>query len=333
MKVLLTGGLGFIGSHIVRKFIASDWCTHLINLDNMSYGSNTNNVKDVETNKKYTFVYGDIRDYELLTKLVKDVDIVINAAAETHVDRSIANPGPFVETNVVGTFNLLEACRRNDVKLFMQISTDEVYGDAVCGESFNEEDTFKPSNPYSATKAAADCLVMAYNRTYGLNTIITRSTNNFGPYQHPEKFIPKTIIRAALGLSVPVYGTGKQIRDWIYVEDHVEAVELVLLKAKGGKIYNVSAGNEFSNLDIVKQILSIMGKPTSLIEHVEDRPGHDVRYSLDSSLIRRELGWVPRHSLFEALKKTVEWYMKNEWWWRPLADERALHPTPWRLEW
>ncbi|MEM0090687.1 MAG: dTDP-glucose 4,6-dehydratase [Nitrososphaerota archaeon] len=333
MRVLLTGGLGFIGSHLVRKFVASDWCTNLINLDNMSFGSNLNNVKDVETNKKYTFVYGDIRDPELVSKLIKDVDVVVNVAAETHVDRSISNPRPFVETNIVGTFNLLEACRHNDVRLFMQISTDEIYGDAVDGKSFNENDAFRPSSPYSATKAAADCLVMAYNRTYGLNTIITRSTNNFGPYQHPEKLIPKTIIRAALGLKIPIYGTGKQVRDWIYVEDHVEAVELALLKAKGGKIYNISAGNEVSNLEIVKQILNIMDKPISLIEHVEDRPGHDIRYSLDSSLIRCELGWAPRHNLFEALKKTVKWYMENEWWWRPLTDERTLHPTPWKIKW
>lgn len=333
MIVLLTGGLGFIGSHLVRRLVASDWCTHLINLDNMSFGSNINNVKDVEANRKYAFVYGDIRDFGLVSKLVKDVDVVINVAAETHVDRSISNPRAFVETNILGTFNLLEACRHSDVKLFMQISTDEIYGDAASGKSFNEDDAFRPSSPYSATKAAADCLVMAYNRTYGLNTIITRSTNNFGPYQHPEKFIPKTIIRAALNLKVPIYGTGNQIRDWIYVEDHVEAVELVLLKAKGGKIYNISAGNEVSNLEIVKQILNIMDKPIDLIEHVEDRPGHDMRYSLDSSLIRRELGWMPRHNLSEALEKTVKWYIENEWWWRPLADEKTLHPTPWKLRW
>lgn len=333
MRVLLTGGLGFIGSHLVRKFVASDWCTHLINLDNMSFGSNINNVKDVETNRKYTFVYGDIRDTDLVFRLVKDVDVVVNAAAETHVDRSISNPRRFMETNVMGTFNLLEACRRNDVNFFIQISTDEIYGDAVDGKSFNENDAFRPSSPYSATKAAADCLVMAYNRTYGLSTIITRSTNNFGPYQHPEKLIPKTIIRAALGLKIPIYGTGKQVRDWIYVEDHTEAVELVILKAKGGRVYNISAGNEVSNLEIVKQILSIMDKPVSLIEHVEDRPGHDIKYSLDSSLIRRELGWAPRYNLFEALKKTVKWYMENEWWWKPLADEKTLHPTPWRLKW
>lgn len=333
MRVLLTGGLGFIGSHLVRRLVASDWCTHLVNLDNMSFGSNVNNVKDVETNRKYTFVYGDIRDADLVYKLVRDVDVVINVAAETHVDRSISNPKPFLETNVVGTFNLLEACRHNDIKLFMQISTDEIYGDAADGRSFNENDAFRPSSPYSATKAAADCLVMAYNKTYGLNTIITRSTNNFGPYQHPEKFIPKAIIRAILGLKIPIYGTGKQVRDWIYVEDHVEAIELILLKAKGGKIYNISAGNEVSNLEVVKQILDIMGKPINIIEHVEDRPGHDTRYSLDSSLIRHELGWAPKHNFFDALKKTVKWYIENEWWWRPLADEKILHPTPWKIKW
>lgn len=213
----------------------------------------------------------------------------------------------------------------------IHVSTDEVYGEIAEG-SFKEDDRLKPSNPYSASKAAADLLILSYCRTYGLNAVITRCTNNFGPYQFPEKLIPKTIIRASLNMKVPVYGKGRNIRDWIYVLDHCEALRLVLEKGKAGEIYNVSSYNEYENLDVVKKVLKLMGKDESLIEFIEDRPGHDIRYSLDSSKIRNELGWKPKHRFNEALEQTVNWYLKNEWWWKPIATKEVLHPTPWKIK-
>ena len=258
--------------------------------------------------------------------------VIVNFAAETHVDRSISNPEAFFRSNTLGTFTLLEAARIADAS-FIQISTDEVYGDAPPSESFAESSMLKPSSPYSASKAAADMFVLAYHRTYGLKAMITRCTNNFGPYQFPEKLIPKTIIRALMNLPIPVYGSGRQIRDWIYVRDHCEAIDFVIRKGKPGEIYNISSGNEIEVLRIVELILDILKKPRDLIMHVEDRPGGDFRYSLDSSKIREELGWRPRHSFEQALAETVRWYVENEWWWRPLVNEKVLHPTPWKLKW
>lgn len=333
MKVLVTGGLGFIGSNFVRYILKNYSDIEVINVDAMKYGANPNNLRDVESDERYSFVKGDIADYELMFKLVKDVDVVVNFAAETHVDRSISNPESFLQSNVVGVFTILEALRKNnlDAKL-VHISTDEVYGDIIKG-SFKEDDRLKPSSPYSASKAAADMFVLAYVRTYGLHAMITRCTNNYGPYQFPEKLIPKTIIRASMNLKIPIYGTGKNVRDWIYVLDHCEAVDLVMREGERGEIYNISSGEEKTNLEVVKTILNIMGKDESLIEFVEDRPGHDLRYSLDSSKIREELGWKPKHSFEEGIRETVKWYLENEWWWKPLADERTLHPTPWKLKW
>jgi len=253
-------------------------------------------------------------------------------AAETHVDRSIVDPTPFMQSNIIGTFHLLEAERKsNKPKRHIQISTDEIYGEISEG-SFNEEYMLKPSNPYSASKASADMLCQAYHRTYGLDIIITRCTNNFGPYQFPEKLIPKTIIRAQKNLPIPIYGTGEAIRDWIYVLDHCEAIDRVLNKGKSGKIYNISSGNEFSTLTIVKKILEALKKPEDLKTYVEDRPGHDFRYSLDSSKIRKELGWKPKLTFESALGKTIEWYVNNEWWWKPIINDQILHPTPWKLK-
>jgi len=333
MKILVSGGLGFIGSNFIRYMLNNYKDVSIINVDNLSYGSNPNNLRDLEKDKRYEFFNGDITDRNLMYKLIKKVDAVVNFAAQSHVDRSIANPIDFFKSNTEGTISILE-CIRNSKKniRYLQIGTDESYGDIIKG-SFKEEDRLKPSSPYAASKAAADLFCQAYNRTYGLDVVITRCTNNFGPYQFPEKLIPKVIIRASLGMKVPIYGSGKNVRDWIYVLDHCEALDNVLRKGKSGEIYNISSGNELDNLTLAKKILELMKKDESLIEFVEDRPGHDVRYSLDSSKIRRELSWKPRYSLEDSLKKTVEWYLRNEWWWKPLAKENVLHPTPWKLRW
>ena len=333
MRILVTGGLGFIGSNFIRFMLTECGDVRIINLDKMSYGSNPKNLKEYENDPRYKFIRGDIAEYDLVEKLVKDVDAIVNIAAETHVDRSIASPEEFLKSNTIGVFNLLEAIRKvNREARFIQVSTDEVYGDILEG-SFRENDRLMPSNPYSASKAAADMFCLAYHRTYGLDIIVTRCTNNFGPYQFPEKLIPKTIIRASLNLKVPVYGSGRNIRDWIYVLDHCDALMKVSFHGKSGEIYNISAGNEFQNIQIVKKILEIMDKPEDLIEFVDDRPGHDLRYSLDSSKIRNELRWAPKHSFEEALEKTVNWYLNNEDWWKPLVTEKILHPTPWKLNW
>ena len=330
MKLLVTGGLGFIGSNFIRYMLTKYDAIKITNLDKLSTGSNPANLKDFEADKRYKFVKGDIGDRKLVETLVNNADVVVNIAAETHVDRSIADPWPFLQSNTLGALTILETAKKLNTKL-LHVSTDEVYGD-ILENSFKEDDRLKPSSPYSATKAAADLFALAYHRTYGLNIVIARCTNNYGPYQFPEKLIPKTIIRALLGLPIPVYGKGQNIRDWIYVQDFCEALDLLLRKGRSGETYNVSAGNELANIDIVKMVLNLMGKPENSVIFVEDRPGHDIRYSLDSSKLRNELGWSPRHSLQEALKTTVNWYMDNEWWWRPLATEQVLHPTPWKLK-
>jgi len=333
MKLLITGGLGFIGSNLIRYMLKEHKDFEVINLDKMGIGSNEKNLRDLEGNERYRFIKGDILDFGLVSELIKKVDAVVNLAAETHVDRSIANPRSFLESNTIGTFNILEAARIYNPRIrILHMSTDEVYSDILSG-SYREEDRLKPSSPYSASKAAADMFCLAYHRTYRLDVIIARCTNNFGPYQFPEKLIPKTVIRARLGMKVPIYGTGKNVRDWLYVLDNCEAIDLLLQNGRAGEIYNISAGNELESIEIVKRVLRIMGKDEKIIEFVEDRPGHDIRYSLDSKKIRKELGWKPRHSLDEALKSTVEWYLENESWWREIVDERILHPTPWKLRW
>lgn len=333
MKLLVTGGLGFIGSNFIRFMLGEHEDCTIVNVDALKYGSNAENLIDLNEADRYSFVQGDIVDSELIFRLIKDVDAVVSFAAETHVDRSISRPDSFLQSNVQGVFSLLEALRRhNSEARFVQISTDEVYGDILDG-SFTEESTLRPSSPYSASKAAGDVFVLAYARTFGLPAVITRCTNNYGPYQFPEKLIPKTVLRAVKSLKIPVYGTGQNVRDWIYVKDHCRAVEQVLQRGVAGEIYNISAGEEKTNLEVVKTILSMLGKDESLIEFVEDRPGHDVRYSLDSSKIRRELNWRPQQGFDEGIKKTVRWYLENERWWRPLVDDNLLHPTPWKLNW
>jgi len=330
MKLLVTGGLGFIGSNFCRYILAKNPDCELINIDKIGIGANPASLHDIENDKRYTFIKGDISNPQLMNRLIHQVDAVVNIAAETHVDRSIADPNMFLQNNTIGTFTILEAIRRHNHKArLLQVSTDEVYGEALEG-SFTENTPLKPSNPYSAAKAAADMFVLSYCKTYDLNASITRCTNNFGPYQLPEKLIPKTIIRGLRDLPIPIYGSGQNIRDWIYVKDHCEAIATVLEKGNAGEIYNVSAGNEIPNIEIAKRILVLLSKPESLITFVEDRPGHDTRYSLDSSKIRSSLGWQSKCEFDGALTATVRWYLKNEHWWTPFATDVILHPTPWK---
>lgn len=328
----MTGGSGFIGSNFIRMLLAQNQRYAVVNLDKLSYGSNPANLREMETRKDYRFIKGDICDLESVQKISNEVEVVVNFAAETHVDRSISNPEVFLRSNTLGVLNLLQACRSHDLR-FVQVSTDEVYGSSPNDHGFKETDRLDTSSPYSASKASADMLVQAYHKTYGLETAITRCTNNYGPYQFPEKLIPKTIIRARKNLKIPIYGSGRQIRDWIHVQDHCHAVELVMNKGKAGEIYNIAAGNQIENLQVAQMILKILNKPPSLIEYSEDRPGHDFRYRLDPSKIRNELGWTPRRSFEEGLRETVKWYLDNESWWTPITNEKILSPTPWKEQW
>ena len=331
MKLLVCGGYGFIGSTFIKNHLNNFSNDEIINIDNLAIGSNKFNLSEIN-NKNYSFVKEDIKNFDVIEKISKDVDIIINFAAETHVDRSISNSKPFIETNILGTYSLLESSRKYDKK-FIHISTDEIYGDLENKESFSENDILKPSNPYSATKAAADLLVGSYQRTYGIDCIITRCTNNFGTNQFPEKLIPKTIIRASKDLKIPLYGDGNQIRSWIHVIDHVSAIDALISRGKSGEIYNITAWNEISNRDMVEKILKIMNKPSDLIEFVPDRPGHDKHYSINSSKIKNEINWSPKFNFDDALKETVNWYLSNKQWWEPLINEKTLHPQPWTLNW
>jgi len=331
MKLLVCGGMGFIGSAFIRNHLNKNPNDQIVNLDNLTTGSNVKNLEKIDESN-YQFINGDIKNHETVNKITNDTDVIVNFAAETHVDRSISNPKQFLETNILGTYTLLEAAKKHET-LFVHISTDEIYGDATNQDSFNEKSILKPSNPYSASKAAADHLVSSYARTYGIKCIITRCTNNFGPFQFPEKLIPKTIIRAQKNLKVPLYGDGNQIRSWIYVLDHVSAIDSLITKGELGEIYNITSWNEISNRTIVEKILSLMEKPNAMIEYVGDRPGHDKRYSIDSSKIQNEIGWKPAYDFDNAIKQTVDWYLKNKDWWEPLADEKMLHPQPWTISW
>ncbi|HEX5358288.1 MAG TPA: dTDP-glucose 4,6-dehydratase [Candidatus Nitrosotalea sp.] len=332
MKLLVCGGAGFIGSAFVRNHLKNNPEDKITNLDSLTIGSNMENLREIEKNSNYNFVKDDMRNSETVLKLVKECDVIVNFAAETHVDRSISNPKPFIETNVLGTYSLLEATRKLD-KLFIHVSTDEIYGDAENGTSFTEDSNLRPSNPYSASKASADLLVESYHRTYGIQCITTRCTNNFGPCQFPEKLIPKTIICALKNLKVPLYDGGYQIRSWIYVLDHVQAIESLIEKGRSGEVYNITAWNEITNKAIVEKVLYLMNKPLDIIENVGDRPGHDKRYSIDCSKIQKTTGWKPQYTFDEALKETVSWYQNNHKWWEPLANEKTLHPQPWTINW
>ncbi|WP_455363276.1 dTDP-glucose 4,6-dehydratase [[Eubacterium] cellulosolvens] len=315
-KVLVTGGAGFIGSNFVRHLLNETNCG-IINLDKLTYAGNLNNIKDLRREKRHKFVRGDIKNRKLVDSLIKKVDGVVNFAAESHVDRSIQKPTVFAQTNVLGTQVLLDACRRFGAR-FQQVSTDEVYGSRLEG-SFKETDRLSPSSPYSASKAAADLLVNAYNVTYGVDATVTRSTNNYGPNQHPEKLIPRLITNALRGSPLPIYGSGNNIRDWIFVEDNCRAIHLVLEKGAKGQIYNIAGGNEKRNVEIAAEILRRLSLPETMIEYVADRPGHDFRYSLDCEKIHR-LGWKPQVPFEDGLQRTIDWYRSNEWWWARLID-------------
>jgi dTDP-glucose 4,6-dehydratase len=321
-KVLVTGGAGFIGSNFVRHLL-NNTNYAVINLDKLTYAGNLRNIKDLRSNKRHRFVKGDIRNSKLVDSLVKKADAIVNFAAESHVDRSIQTPRVFLETNVLGTQVLLEACRRFGVR-FEQISTDEVYGSRGEG-SFRETDALNPSSPYSATKAAADLLVNSYFVTYGLDVTVTRSTNNYGLNQHPEKLIPRLITNALRGKPLPIYGSGKNVRDWIFVEDNCRAIQFVLEEGEKGQIYNIAGSNERENMAIAKEILQRLSLPDTMIEYVTDRQGHDFRYSLDCEKIRR-LGWKPEVLFEDGLQRTIDWYRSNECWWRPLVTvEKRSH--------
>lgn len=319
MRILVTGGAGFIGSHFIRYLIHRYPDYEIINLDKLTYAGNLENLRDVQNHLRYRFVKGDICDAALVNELLPGVDVVVNFAAETHVDRSILEPGRFLQTDVQGVYTLLEGVRAHRVSRFVQISTDEVYGSIPEGAA-TEESPLRPSSPYAASKAGADLLVQAYWTTWHLPVIITRCSNNFGPYQYPEKLIPLFITHALEDRPLPLYGDGLNVRDWIFVEDHCEAIDRVMHQGREGRIYNIGAGNERTNREITERILATLGKSTGLIQPVPDRPGHDRRYAVDTTRIREELGWSPRHTFDEALQRTVQWYRENEWWWRPLKS-------------
>ena len=327
MKLLVTGGLGFIGSNFILKVLNEYKDFSIINVDAELFGSNKKNLEQVESLPNYQYVKGNITNRNLMTDLISQCDAVVNFAAESFVDRSISDPNPFLISNIRGTFTLLETIRA-EKKRFVQISTDEVYG-SLKGESADEFSRFNPSSPYAATKAAAEHLVNSYVLTYDCDCIITRCTNNYGPRQFPEKLIPKIVLLAKQNKKIPVYGNGKNIRDWLFVDDHCDAIIQALLNGKTGESYNISDGNELDNLTIINKILSIMDKPSSLIEFVEDRPGHDFRYSLDSSKIRSKLGWSPKINFNDGIEKTVSWYISNDLWLDTIPDS-VTKSIPWK---
>ena len=327
MKLIVTGGLGFIGSNfilIVKKRFPS-W--KITNLDSESFGSNKKNLKQIKKYKNYQYVKGNITNTSIVEKLISQNDIVINFAAESHVDRSINNPESFIKSNYIGTYTILEAIKKYK-KTLIQISTDEVFG-SLKNKTAKENFPYNPSSPYASTKASSELLVKSYVATFGCKAIITRCTNNFGPRQSPEKLIPKIILLANKNKKIPIFGNGKNIRDWIFVEDHCNAIFNILTNGKSGKSYNISASNEIDNIAIVKKILSLMNKSEDLIEFVEDRPGHDFRYSMNSSKIRNELNWNIKVNFDEGLKKTVDWYFSNRKWWEDIVKE-SLNQTPWK---
>ena len=320
-RFLITGGAGFIGSHFVHALLESDPEANVVNLDLLTYAGNPDNLTDLKENSRYRFVHGDICDRELVDKLMADTDVVVHFAAESFVDRSIYGADHFIRTDVYGTFVLLEMARKYSIRKFIHISTDEVYGDCPSG-SFDESAALNPTNPYAASKAGADRLAYSFYKTYDLPVIITRSSNNYGPNQYPEKLIPLFITNALQDIPLPVYGDGRQVRDWLFVRDHCTAVLLLLNKGNPGETYNISTGYEVTNLQITESVIHQLGKPDSLIRHVTDRPGHDRRYSIDSSKLR-QLGWQPDQDLMSGLEKTIRWYQENQEWWQKIRHRQA----------
>tara|TARA_B110000438_G_scaffold8476_1_gene8331 strand:+ start:3942 stop:4928 length:987 start_codon:yes stop_codon:yes gene_type:complete len=328
MKLLVTGGYGFIGSNFILKLLEEHQEFEILNIDAELNGSNPKNLSIIKNHKNYQFVKGDITNHDLMEKLIDQCDLVINFAAESFVDRSINDARPFLSSNVLGAYTILDIITKQNKKM-VQISTDEVFGSIENG-SATEESRFNPTNPYAATKASAELLVNSYFATYNSNVIITRCTNNYGPRQFPEKLIPKTILLADQNKKIPIYGNGKNIRDWIFVEDHCNAIFDIFTNGKSGKSYNISASNEINNITIVKKILELMNKSEDLIEFVEDRPGHDLRYSMDSQKISKELNWKTKINFEEGLKKTVDWYLSNREWWKDMM-KNSLSQTPWKI--
>jgi len=314
MKLLVTGGLGFIGSNFILQMLKNYPQYEIINIDDELSGSNHLSLQNIQNNENYKFVKGNITDSNLMEKLISQSDHIVNFAAESHVDRSIANARPFVDSNIMGTFTILEILKNYKTKRLIQISTDEVFGNLISGSAV-EDYKLNPSSPYSSSKASAELLVNSYIITYGINAVITRCTNNYGPLQHPEKLIPKTIILADKNKKIPVYNNGKGVRDWIHVEDHCNAITKIIHDGKSGEYYNISAKNELDVFTIVQKILSIMGKSSDSYEFAENRPGHDDRYSMDSSKLRQSLGWKPRIDFEYGLEETISWYINNRKWW------------------
>lgn len=320
LNLLVTGGAGFIGSNFVRYMKEKYPSYRIVNLDALTYAGNLGNLLDVAESDHYTFVKGDIADRQLVETLFANygIEYVVNFAAESHVDRSILDPDLFIRTNVLGTQVLLDMAKRFGVRKYVQISTDEVYGTLGATGLFSETTPLAPNSPYSASKASADLIVRAYYETFKLPVNITRCSNNYGPYHFPEKLIPLMIVNALLDRPLPIYGDGLQVRDWLYVEDHCSAIDLVLHHGISGEVYNIGGNNERTNLDVVKRVLQELNKPESLIQHVTDRPGHDLRYAIDATKIRSELGWKPRFQFDDGIKQTVCWYVENRNWWQTI---------------
>jgi dTDP-glucose 4,6-dehydratase len=321
-RLLVTGGAGFIGSAFVRRTLQRHPDVRITVLDKLTYAGNLANLEPVANDPRYRFVLGDINDPAIVDEVAADVDAIVNFAAESHVDRSIEEPDAFIQTDVHGTFTLLEAARRHGHERYLQISTDEVYGNVPTGSSL-EADPLRPRSPYSASKAGGDLLVQAYATTYDLPALITRASNNYGAYQYPEKMIPLFVTNALDGEPLPLYGDGQQIRDWLYVDDHCDAIELVLERGEPGEVYNVGGGNELTNIDLTRRILELTGRDMALVRRVPDRPGHDRRYSVDCSKLRA-LGWRPAHAFDDGIAETVAWYREHPDWWRPLKSGEYL---------